>query len=887
MERAAEILQLAVTAGFVFLAVASLVQWLRTRERVTGFLAGALALLAVVVVAGEINRLTDERYEVIGIFSLFGFLGSGYLLLLFRHEFVPLNAYVRWGALVGLVTAGVLITVHPAPDDPANYDALDFVIIYSALLLWAFCVGEPAMRFWLASRDRPVVQRARLRSLSTAYVTLILLVFLAVVAGRAEGEQPEVDFIVNLVALGLVPILYVSLAPPRWVRAIWRAREGGAFRQAQDLASYAPDTETIADRAVRQAVSLVGADAGFLLAADGTVLAAQGIDPDEARRITGNAEVTDVTQIVEGTEGRTRHVVLLPTRQEKDPDVLGVVLGPFTPLFGSDELARLRDYAALVEVTLDRVHLTDQLRSERQRYETLVQAVSDLEEGFVLLDEGRVEYANDAYCRMTGYSLEELKTLSSLLELSRPEDRDELTERFRDRLAGRDVADHYEAAMVRKDGDIRYMEVAVKTMETQEGMRVVSLVRDITERKEAERSLARHTATLQLMQRIAVAANEAQEVEDVLHVAVQEVCTYTGWPLGHVYLAADELGDELVPTDIWWGAEPPFDKFKTVTAQTRVPKGGPFPGQVLGTGAPVWVEDLDDERESPRADIARSCGIQSAFAFPILAGKEVAGVCEFFATEASPPNPALLEIMSNIGTQLGRVAERKRIESFRNTFISNAAHELRTPVTPIVGYSSLLADRWDDMTDADRETITRTLRQQGNRLRTLVNSLLDFTRVQRGRLDVELAPVRLEDVFRNVLEAVPPPEGKRVRVGEPDGAMVLADQARLEDMLVNLLVNAYRYGGDSIELDAYVGGEGVLVSVADNGEGVQPDLVPGLFDPFTRGEGSADIGGSGLGLAIVRMLAKAQGGDVWYEGADGRPRFVLKLRAASTEPTGR
>jgi PAS domain S-box-containing protein len=847
----------------------------------------ALGLLGLVALFGEVDELTDERYEFLQTISLFSFLGSGYFLLLFRNEYVPLRPVVKWGTLAGLVLSAMLIVAFPAPEDPANYEGTDFLVIYSALLLWAFCVGEPAIRFWLAARDRPVVQRARLRSLSFAYVSLILLIFLALVGGRAEGEQPEIDFFISLVAFMLVPILYVSLAPPRWIRAVWRAREGGAFRQTQDLAAYAPDTPTIADRAVRQAVALVGADAGFLRAGDGTILAARGMSEDEARAAGAIAEVSDVTRVVEEVGGEKRNVVLMPTRKTENPDVLGVVLGPFTPLFGSDELARLRDYAALVEVTLDRVNLTDRVRAERQRYETLVQAVSDLEEGFVVLDQGKVEYANEAYCRMTGYSLEELKALDNLLQLSRPEDLAEITERFRDRLAGRDVPDHYESAMIRKDGEIRYMEVAVKTMETPAGMRVASLIRDITERKEAERSLARHTSTLQLMQRIAVAANEAQEVDDVLNVAVQEVCWYTGWPVGHVYLAADELADELVPTEIWCGAVEPFDKFKEATMNMRVPKGGPFPGAILDTAAPVWIEDFESEPESPRSEVARNCKVKSAFAFPILSGKEVSGVCEFFTDEVVSADPALLEIMSNIGTQLGRVVERKRIESFRNAFISNAAHELRTPVTPIVGYSSLLADRWDDMTDEDRETITRTLRQQGNRLRTLVNSLLDFTRVQRGRLQIDLGPVRLHEVFTNVLEAVPPPDGKSVTVGESDGALVLADQARLEDMLVNLLVNAYRYGGDRIELDAYVGGEGVLVSVSDNGEGVQADLVPALFDPFTRGDGSADIGGSGLGLAIVRMLAKAQGGDVWYEGAEGRPRFVLKLRPAepAEEPT--
>lgn len=881
MERAAEVLQLAVTVGFVVLALGAVQQWRRTRERVTGFLALALGLLAAVALLGEIDRLSDERYEFISYLSISAFLASGYFLLIFRHEFVPLSAPVRWLTLVGVVASGALIIAFPTPQDPSNYTGVDYAVVFSALLVWSFCVGEPAVRFWLASRDRPVVQRARLRSLSAAYACLILLIFLAVVAGGGE-QDVAVDVVINAVALCLVPILYASLAPPRWVRGMWRTKEEEeALRVAEELATFAPDVETVAERAAGLALRLMGAEGVFVLGRDGSVLAASNIDKDEARRIASELEQSDVPRDVKEVGGEGRSVVLLPTRTGGEAEAIGVVLGPFSALFGSDELLRLRDFAALTGVALDRVRLVEKVRRETARYEALLQAVSDVGEGFVVSDEGVCVYANEAYCAITGYSLEELKALPSLLQLSRPEDRAMFAERMRGRLAGEGVSDHYETALVRKDGSTRWVEAAVKMVETDEGPRSVALVRDITERKEAERSLSRHTKTLQLLQRIAVAANEAADVDEVLRVAVQEVCSYTGWPLGHVYLVADELADELVPTDIWCDdGSGRFDDFKRATGRTRLPKGGAFPAEVLDSATPIWIEDLLSDRKCERSDAAHSDRLRSGFAFPILAGKEVAGALEFFNDEFVERNDGLLDVMSNIGTQLGRVAERNRIDIFRNEFIANAAHELRTPVTPIVGYSSLLADRWEDMADEDRAMITRTLRQQGDRLRTLVNSLLDFTRVQRGRVHIDLAPVAIQDVFSSVIEAVPPPDGKSIEVNDAHDVTVYADKARLEDILVNLVVNAYRYGGESIRLGADTTAGGVLVFVADNGPGVEAELIPSLFEPFSRGEGSVDKGGSGLGLAIVRMLIKAQGGDVWYEHDGEMPRFVLKLRPA-------
>lgn len=851
----------------------------------TGYLCGAFGLLALVLVLSEVDQLTDKRYtDAFVIPNLIGFLGSGYLLLLFRHGFIPLKRVTLWGVLAALVVAGTLILFFPMPENISNSGPVDWALLLATIGLWAGCVGEPAYRFWKASRDRPVVQRARLRLLSGAYAALIVLVFFAIVAG-GSADEPQGQVIMNSITLAIVPFLYASFAPPRWLRGVWRAREEETIRLAEDLAAFAPDVRTVAQRAVHRALRIVGAEGGFIIAGN-NVLAALNVDPEEAVRLGQEIGAGDVRRTIEEVAGKPRHVVAMSLDTSEKKHVLGVILGPFTPLFGSDELGRLTDFAAVVGVALDRVRLVEAVRQETERYEALLQSVSDVGEGFVVTEAGRCVYANEAYCSMTGYTLEELQSMDSLVELSRPEDREELIQRMTSRMAGEDVSEHYETGLVRKDGKVKWVEASVKMLVTDEGPRIVSLVRDVTERKEAEDTVRRHNETVQLLQDVALAANEATDIDEVLKLAVEEVCRYADWPVGHVYMPADELADELVPTDIWWLADDDrYAAFKEATGDLKIAKDGGFPAPVLVSAKPEWMADMSEDVPSARRDAALESNIKSGFAVPILAGKEVAGVLEFFAETEIEPDEPLLDVMSNIGTQLGRVSERKRIETFRNNFISNAAHELRTPVTPIVGYTTLLADRWHDMTDDDRKMITTTLRQQGNRLRTLVNSLLDFTRVQRGRLEIDLGPVLLRGVIESVIQAVPPSDDKSVSAGDVDGIVVLADANRLEDMLVNLLVNAYRYGGENISIDAKELDDVVHVSVADNGGGVAADLVGGLFDPFTRGEGSADIGGSGLGLAIVRMLAKAQGGDVWYESAEGEgARFVIKLRKASEEP---
>ncbi|MCA1696707.1 MAG: MASE1 domain-containing protein, partial [Actinobacteria bacterium] len=134
----------------------------------------------------------------------------------------------------------------------------------------------------------------------------------------------------------------------------------------------------------------------------------------------------------------------------------------------------------------ERSNALGELSERTAIYETLLEAVSDLGEGFVVTDAGRLVFANQAYSRMTGYSFEELRELPSLLELTAPEHRDEITARLRDRIAGGDVVDHYEAALIRKDGQRVECEVAVEIAHTKAGPQLVSVVRDITERKRIE-----------------------------------------------------------------------------------------------------------------------------------------------------------------------------------------------------------------------------------------------------------------------------------------------------------------------------------------------------------------------------------------------------------------
>jgi signal transduction histidine kinase len=147
---------------------------------------------------------------------------------------------------------------------------------------------------------------------------------------------------------------------------------------------------------------------------------------------------------------------------------------------------------------------------------------------------------------------------------------------------------------------------------------------------------------------------------------------------------------------------------------------------------------------------------------------------------------------------------------------------------------------------------------------------------------MSLEPVNLAASAETALDGAPPPPHKSVELIVPESLEALADPGRLEQILVNLLTNAYRYGGRSISLAACGTPDGIVVTVADDGDGVPDDLVPQLFEGFAFGPGADGVRGSGLGLAIAQALSEGLGGRIWYEpGQPAGARFRVLLPAAS------
>jgi signal transduction histidine kinase/CheY-like chemotaxis protein len=233
-----------------------------------------------------------------------------------------------------------------------------------------------------------------------------------------------------------------------------------------------------------------------------------------------------------------------------------------------------------------------------------------------------------------------------------------------------------------------------------------------------------------------------------------------------------------------------------------------------------------------------------------------------------------------------RRVEAERANHAKNEFLSRMSHELRTPLNAVLGFSQLLAA--GELHDRQRANVDQIL-TAGRHLLTLINEVLDISRIEAGELTVSLEPIRLATVVEDTVELIAPlAAARRVSLTTtPDDtdAWVHADQQRLKQVLLNLLSNAVKYNREGGQVQVRVelsGNDRVRVVVADTGAGIAPDMLPRLFNPFERlGAEHSDIEGTGLGLSLSKSLVEAMAGTIEVASTPGAgSTFTVELGAA-------
>ncbi|MDD5716484.1 MAG: HAMP domain-containing sensor histidine kinase [Sulfuricurvum sp.] len=214
------------------------------------------------------------------------------------------------------------------------------------------------------------------------------------------------------------------------------------------------------------------------------------------------------------------------------------------------------------------------------------------------------------------------------------------------------------------------------------------------------------------------------------------------------------------------------------------------------------------------------------------------------------------------------LAEAEQAAIAKDAFFATMSHELRTPLNAIIGFSQILL-RKQEM-PSQFVTYMEKILISGNHLLTLVNSILDFSKMRSGKMELNRSTFLLSELFQElsvITEPLAEKQNLHIHFSNPGRATIVADRKLLYQILLNLLSNAIKFSpsGTTITVTHTLNNEH-LFSVCDQGKGISPEFLQTIFDPFVQiDRKSSEHQGTGLGLAIVKEMVQAHGGEVWAE----------------------
>lgn len=209
----------------------------------------------------------------------------------------------------------------------------------------------------------------------------------------------------------------------------------------------------------------------------------------------------------------------------------------------------------------------------------------------------------------------------------------------------------------------------------------------------------------------------------------------------------------------------------------------------------------------------------------------------------------------------------READAIKNDFVTMVSHEFRTPLASIAGFAEILG-AWRELPEEEIDEFLGLVKLESDKLASLIEDVLVIPRLEAGRLKLDQRVFAIAPILHELSAIVFPTAGdKQVAISVPGGIEVYGDERRVEQVLRNLFENAKVYGGDQVLVEGYALPEHFVVVVSDNGPGVPEAAIDSIFQSFEQvSKGDArSSSGIGLGLPIARRLARAMGGDVWFE----------------------
>ncbi|MET0345105.1 MAG: GAF domain-containing protein [Casimicrobiaceae bacterium] len=413
--------------------------------------------------------------------------------------------------------------------------------------------------------------------------------------------------------------------------------------------------------------------------------------------------------------------------------------------------------------------------------------------------------------------------------------------------------------------------------------------------------LTKSVDELKALGEVGQAVSSTLDLETVLRTIVARATQLTGMDSGAIY-EYDEAREEFY---LHTGYQLP-DELVDALRATPIHKGEGALGRMAGTGEPVQVLDVADASiyQSRVREILIRSGHRAILAVPLLREDHLLGGLAVHRNSAGVFAPQIVDLLKTFATQSALAIQNARLfreieaksrqleiaSKHKSDFLANMSHELRTPLNAIIGFSEVLAERMFGDINTKQAEYVNDIQESGRHLLSLINDILDLSKVEAGRMELELAQFDLPHAIDNTLVLLREKAQRRgialAREIDPRLGAVNADERKVKQVLLNLLSNAVKFTpeGGRIGVRAGIVDGAAQIAVTDSGVGIAPDDQAAVFEEFRQvGAPSAKVEGTGLGLAISRKFVELHGGKIWVEsrvGSGSTFTFTLPLTPA-------
>jgi signal transduction histidine kinase len=415
-------------------------------------------------------------------------------------------------------------------------------------------------------------------------------------------------------------------------------------------------------------------------------------------------------------------------------------------------------------------------------------------------------------------------------------------------------------------------------------------VRLFQELEKRTRELAQSVEELKALGEVGQAVSSTLDLETVLTRIASHAVQLSGADGGTIY----EFDENSQRFELRGSHQIEYDLIEALRANP-IEMGGGTVGRAAESRAPVEVPDLQNEMEysgTRLRPLLRQLGYRSLLAVPLLREDKIMGGLSIFRRTPGSFAPEVVSVLQTFATQsvlaiqnarLFREIEEKgkQLEAanrHKSEFLANMSHELRTPLNAIIGFSEVLGERLFGELNEKQAEYTEDILSSGRHLLSLINDILDLSKVEAGRMELEIASFHLPSAVENALILIrerAARHGIRLhhRIDERLGE-VIGDERKIKQILLNLLSNAVKFTpeGGRIDVDAAVLDGAIEISVTDTGVGIAPEDQELIFEEFRQvGSNYAQKReGTGLGLTLTKKFVEMHGGKIWVDSQPGK-----------------